>query len=227
MRKALRLPIAITGSCLAFWASSPVLSNWSQDGKEDQEEQKTPTRTKTYIWGNGVYQPRPDALFRFRNFEPKLIKTFSGPENINFKEIYFGEHHECGIDLNGDVYIWNKHKLDSSINDGDNERSDIIHLDRGKNNKEVCFSKEHIWVLKNSGYVFQYDINRKKIPEARDAYKVEVDTAPTLVEELEGIVQISGGEDHLAALDDQGSVWQMGDDTVGKLQYEIVNIVLY
>lgn len=29
------------------------------------------TKHKTYLWGNGYYQARPDALLQFKNFTPK------------------------------------------------------------------------------------------------------------------------------------------------------------
>lgn len=28
-----------------------------------------------YIWGNGEYQARPDAILQFKNLTPKLIKN--------------------------------------------------------------------------------------------------------------------------------------------------------
>lgn len=28
-----------------------------------------------YMWGNGNYQARPDAILQFKNFTPKLIKN--------------------------------------------------------------------------------------------------------------------------------------------------------
>lgn len=38
----------------------------------------------TYIWGNGYYQARPDAILQFKNFTPKLIKNL--PDNLKFIE---------------------------------------------------------------------------------------------------------------------------------------------
>ncbi len=37
-------------------------------------------RNDVYIWGNGFYQARPDAILQFKNFEPKLIKNL--PKNL-------------------------------------------------------------------------------------------------------------------------------------------------
>jgi hypothetical protein len=48
----------------------------------------------TYIWGNGYYQARPDAILQFKNFTPKLIKNL--PDNL--VHITFGEYYDAGID---------------------------------------------------------------------------------------------------------------------------------
>ena len=38
------------------------------------------TKNQVYIWGNGIYQARPDALLQFRNFTPKKITNL--PDNL-------------------------------------------------------------------------------------------------------------------------------------------------
>ena len=37
-------------------------------------------KNEVYIWGNGVYQARPDALLQFKNFTPKKITNL--PDNL-------------------------------------------------------------------------------------------------------------------------------------------------
>lgn len=37
-------------------------------------------KNEVYIWGNGVYQARPDALLQFKNFSPKRITNL--PDNL-------------------------------------------------------------------------------------------------------------------------------------------------
>jgi len=37
-------------------------------------------RHDVYMWGNGIYQARPDALLQFRNFTPKRITNL--PDNL-------------------------------------------------------------------------------------------------------------------------------------------------
>jgi hypothetical protein len=35
---------------------------------------------EVYLWGNGIYQSRPDALLQFKNFTPKKINNL--PANL-------------------------------------------------------------------------------------------------------------------------------------------------
>lgn len=37
-------------------------------------------KNEVYMWGNGVYQARPDALLQFKNFFPKKIANL--PDNL-------------------------------------------------------------------------------------------------------------------------------------------------
>ena len=70
------------------------------------------TRTTTYIWGNGLYQARPDAILKFQNFTPKKITTFSGDKSL--KLLRFGEHYEAGVDVKDQLYVWPAGSIDSS-----------------------------------------------------------------------------------------------------------------
>ena len=44
-------------------------------------------KNDTYIWGNGYYQARPDALLQFHNFYPKKIDNL--PSDL--AQLFFGE----------------------------------------------------------------------------------------------------------------------------------------
>lgn len=175
--------------------------------------------TKTYIWGNGYYQPRPEIIHeRYKNFEPKLIKSFLGEKNINFKNITFGEHHEGGIDTKGNLYIWKKHKLDASIPDPDKDeaRTDLIQLDNSGKVKQISFSKGSLWALYENGDVYQWQIKISDF-NGQDNIKFEVSEKGKRVSALNDVVQMQTGEDHFVALDKQGNIWTMGDDTFGNI----------
>lgn len=72
-----------------------------------------PKNTTTYIWGNGFYQARPDAILQFKNLEPKRITTFTG--DMSLQKLRFSEHFEAGIDLKGNLHIWPAKRLDSNF----------------------------------------------------------------------------------------------------------------
>jgi hypothetical protein len=46
----------------------------------DPEKYTCAAKNEIYIWGNGYYQARPDALLQFANFTPKLITNL--PNNL-------------------------------------------------------------------------------------------------------------------------------------------------
>lgn len=218
MNTIIKKPFA-TAATLAL--ATALLGNYNSSimhaifGKkvDDKSDKSTITKTKTYIWGNGFYQARPDIILSFKNFTPKLIKNFFGDKGIRMRDIIFGESHEAGIDVNGQVYAWKKHRIDSAMENKDDERSGIVVIDNSKNNKQITFSRGFLWILKDNGEVHQHLINRK--PDQKDEEYVEIVKAPRKIAELTDITQISTGDDHFVALDKNGDVWVMGDDTLG------------
>ena len=161
MRKA----IALTGLSIGAFGilnfNSSSSSNAQPKGSADKKsDASSKGLTKTFIWGNGQYQARPDALVQFKNFEPKLIKSFLGRDKPNFKTIKFGEHHTVGIDMNDNLYIWAKKVLyshkDPEIDD--HEQSDIYLLDKMQNVKDVAFTKGFVWALKTNGEIVQWPL---------------------------------------------------------------------
>src|SRR5688572_6429111 len=103
MKRKIAVPLALASAFLGFSYSTPMYHTLFGSKKSEPKED-TNLQTKTYIWGNGIYQARPDAAMRFRNFEPKLIKTFLGAKNINLKDVAFGDFHEGGISTQGNAY---------------------------------------------------------------------------------------------------------------------------
>lgn len=108
------------------------------------------------MWGNGVYQARPDALLQFKNFFPKKITNL--PDNLISLE--FGEYYEAGIDEKGGLWIWRTQTVDSNMDSStgttDYERKEVQQIAKGV--KEVRFTNGYIWTLNNKGQVLQYPI---------------------------------------------------------------------
>ena len=115
-------------------------------------------KQKIYMWGNGVYQARPDAIMQFKNLQPKQIKNL--PDNI--KHIEMGEFYDAGIDSNGKLIIWDKAVIDSSVSDEKNDcyRQNIRTLQKS-GIKEVKFTQGYIWAITDSGKVYQWAIIKK------------------------------------------------------------------
>ena len=217
MHKFLSIPLISMSAFMVGYSTNPLQNIFnSKNKKEDikiQKEKHVPT--KTYIWGNGMFQPRPDAVMRFLNFEPKLIKSFIGDKNPNFKQVTFGEYHEGGIDIDGNLCVWNKHILDASLSaDEDHTRTDLIKLENGSNTAYLTFSKGFIWGLKENGDVYQWKID-VEYDEDKNIVDAKINPKARKVDTLKDISQISCGEDHFVALDKNGEVWVMGDDTLG------------
>lgn len=189
-----------------------TLFSSSSSKKEETESISPDAKTKTFIWGNGSYQAKPDGLMRFSNFEPKLIKDFKGPSNPNLKDVQFGEHMEAGITVNGnEVYVWNKQKLSASRDEeiDDYSRKGITKVDFNQKAKQVLFTSHFLWVLSEKGELFQYPIDAKW-DEMEEEHLVSFVNKPRKVEGLSKLKQISAGIDHLAMLDQSGNIYMMG-----------------
>lgn len=112
---------------------------------------------EVYIWGNGVYQARPDALLQFHNFYPKKIENL--PKDL--VSLHFGELYEAGIDSKGQLYIWDKHEVDANYdeNNKDSKRENIKMIQ--KDVASVKFTSGYIWTLDKHGKVYQFPIIKK------------------------------------------------------------------
>lgn len=114
-------------------------------------------QNEVYIWGNGVYQARPDALLQFHNFYPKKIDNLP----TDLVQLFFSELYEAGIDSKGQLFIWEKHEVDSNFdeNNKDNKRENIKMLQ--KDVQSVKFTSGYIWTLGKNGHVYQWPIIKK------------------------------------------------------------------
>lgn len=196
--------------------SSSLLFYYSYKYNNEIKATESNLFTKTYIWGNGIYQAKPDGYVQFKNFEPKLIENFIGKDKPNMLKIYFGEHHEAGIDINGNAYLWNKHILNSNVEpeNNDNIRNGIQIIDDSKEVVNISFTKGFAWVLRKNGDVYQWPISVKYDEENEENKQVKLGEKRK-VSSLKDIIQITTGEDHFIALNKEGEVLSMGDDTYG------------
>lgn len=134
--------------------------------------------------------------------------------------IYFGEHHEAGIDSTGNAYIWLKHVQFSSkeSDSNDNEREGVRLLDDSKEVVQIAFTKGFVWTLRRNGSVFQWPIQVKYDEDQEEVREVLIGESGRHVTSLKDVRQIATGIDHFVALTNKGEVFTMGDDTLGKFK---------
>ena len=175
-------------------------------------------KTKTYIWGNGFAQVSPTSGGGYANFEPKLIKNFDGKETPYMKKIFFGKGVEAGIDVNGDVHAWKMEPLHSAVRKGKdyNKREGVKMVDKEGDNIQVAFTKKFLWVLKKNGTVYQYPINLEVNNKNFEVNEFSVSDKKRKIDSLSKIKQIQAGEDHFVAINEDGKVFTMGNDTLGQ-----------
>jgi alpha-tubulin suppressor-like RCC1 family protein len=164
--------------------------------------------TKLHIWGNGQYKPRAGVssdLLNFENFFPKQIKNFSAPEAPSLVKVFFGAKLEAGIDDNGQVFTWNKVVINAAkLPDVDDEIREVKKLTCPDKVTQICFVDKILFALDVKGNVWQWRFDLKEDAEARK------------VPSLSNIKKIVSGFGHFLALDNDGQVWSMGDDTYGQ-----------
>jgi hypothetical protein len=149
---------------------------------------KDESRHQVFMWGNGVYQARPDALLQFQNFTPKRMTNL--PPGL--VQLELGEYFEAGIDSEGALFVWNTQKTDANLEVGetkDSERKNIQKLAKGV--RDVKFTTGYIWTLTGKNEVVQYPIV-KEFGEGREVVKTTLGK-PRTVDPLKGAKQICSG----------------------------------
>lgn len=193
---------------------------------QEQRQNIMSKPTDVYVWGNG-YQTA--AALDYGNFYPKKIKNFSTPEDPQIIMVKFGEFNEAYLDKQGKIHICKKHRLSSQkIHEVDDHyRPDMKVLEiPGRKVMDMAFTQNRLFALTDKNEVYIWKINYR-LPEGMEAHGdymnvdtndfiVDMETTPIQVKELKNIVEIASGTDHFLALDQDGYVWAMGDDTFGQ-----------
>ena len=143
-----------------------------------------------------------------------------------FIDIVFGEQLAVAIDKNNNLYSWKEPKLNSEKNSNidNHQRNNILQLAKNYKVIQAAITKDKIFFITKDGGL--YFINFKvTIPENKDNYftiksneeKVSIMSDKIIhVKELRNIRSISTGIDHIIALDKDGQIFGMGDDSYGK-----------
>jgi len=187
--------------------------------------------TDLYIWGKGDVK----STSVYTNFHPHKLKKLDGMKEIpNFIDIVFGEQIALAIDKNNNLWTWKEPKLNSEKNENVNnhERKQILQLAKNYKIVQAAITKDKIFFITKDGKLLF--INYKvTIPENKDSYftiksNEEIinifDDKIIHVKELSNIKSIAAGKDHIIALDKDGNMFGMGDDSYGILTLNKVNL---
>src|SRR5579885_1007696 len=144
----------------------------------------------------------------------RLIPT-SIPILNNIVQVSAGELHSLILDSQGRV--WSFGYIGSGqLGLGDtNTRLTPIAISNLSNIVQVSTGENHSLVLDNQGRVWSFGSNASG--QLGLGLKSDNISLPTLIPNLENIIQVSVGEAHSLILDDQGRVWSFGCDDSGQL----------
>lgn len=168
-----------------------------------------PPRPSLFEWGNGVYQPRPghpDDILNFTNFQIRQIKNYSKDNAPIPSFLAYGPTHAAVIDSKGDIYLSPLHHPNNvHLDDVDDSERVIGLLEAGGKYKQAAFTRKGVlFALNEKGEVWQWRFDK------------DLEAKPRKIPSLKAIKQIATGADHFAALDSEGLLYTMGDDTFGQ-----------
>lgn len=114
---------------------------------------------KTFLWGNGVYQARPDATMNFSNFKPKVIENWR-QEDLQMAQLAFGGVYDGAVDTKGRLMITKKQTMDSadpSPLDSQRQHYQVLEDDMA----QVAFTQGFVWGLSKDGRLLQWKTGKE------------------------------------------------------------------
>lgn len=181
-------------------------------------------KTDVYIWGKGF----ANSTSVYTNFHPHRIKKFTNSRHVpeDIIDITFGEHFAACIDKNFRLYMWKEPKLNSEKTKewNNHERSEVIRLAEKLKVVSSVFTKDKLFFLDSKGDVYLVNITVTQ-PQQEEFFATSLPEPTVTVEkdkiiqvkELKNIKMIATGKDHFIALDKEGNIYGMGDDSFGQL----------
>jgi alpha-tubulin suppressor-like RCC1 family protein len=182
------------------------------------------TKTDLFLWGNGYINDTAN----YTNFHPHRIKQLITANKLpaDVIDMSFNDFMAAAIDKNFNLYVWKEPKLNSEKDDNINNhvRENVIKVCDKFKVTEAKFTKDKLFILSTDGNVYLYNI-KITIPRHEQFFEkfapepiVELEGENLIqVKELKNIVHIATGKDHFIALDKNGKLYGMGDDSFGQL----------
>jgi alpha-tubulin suppressor-like RCC1 family protein len=210
---------AITGGFIAATLmADPDALQWLGTGSKPEQDQTQEFKSELYIWGNGVRTPRSDYLGLYPTFEPTKIETFDGVNQPFLKSIVLGEGFEGGVDLSGNLLVWESEAKPAYLEEGHppkllTTRTNIKTV--AKDVRQAGFCDQGLWILHNDGSVSRLQVNTIRDADFNPT-KVYFAPQPEKVGGIIKVAKLAFGESHILALDQDGLVSCYGDDTLGQ-----------
>lgn len=186
-------------------------------GSSDEKPAGDIKKTETFVWGNGEITDKSEYLGIYPAFTPTKLETLDGKPFPNFVKVFTAEGVQGGIDQNGDLYAWPNYRQPSMVNDSDNlttaQREGSKKL--ASNVSKAVYCDQGLWLLFRNGDVGRVQVNMHR---GIDGLPLKTYIADNIdrVTSVSKAVDLSAGERHLLALTDDGSVYCLGDDTLGQ-----------
>lgn len=166
-------------------------------------------------------------LLQFYNKELFLELNQEDPKNrFDFIDLAFNEYLCAAIDKKNNLYVWREPTLNAEKEKTINNHARIGIERLGSNHKviEAKFTKDKLFFLNSKGEVYFYKIDIYQ-PRSDDFFESSLPETQVQIhkdklihiKEFKNIKMLATGKDHILALDKDGIVYGMGDDSFGQL----------
>jgi alpha-tubulin suppressor-like RCC1 family protein len=135
-------------------------------------------------------------------------------------QVATGHFHSLCLDSQGTVWSFGKNDF-GQLGLGDIQPRDfqslipglenIVQITAGTNHSLCLDNQGHVWSFGNNNFG-QLGLGGNKYIDGSYSNK-----HPTMIADLENIIQISAGNDHSLCLDTEGKVWSFGGNAIGQL----------
>lgn len=169
---------------------------------------------KVWTWGRNSYGQLGHSATVYENEKPVTVAGL--PPIV---AIAAGDNHTLAVDHNGEVWAWGRNTYGQLGVAGANSvppvKVSLVPQPLG-DIVAVAAGAEHSVALKRDGTVWAWGQN--SLGQLGNGQTTDVNTKPTMVSNLTGIMRIAAGDNHTVALkQDQTSVWAWGMNSEGQL----------
>ena len=199
--------------------STPVTTfaggaNWKQVACGQQHTAAIKTDGTLWTWGSNYNRQIGDNTATNRSIP---VTTFAG--GTNWKQVACGSQHTAAIKTDGTLWIWGYNQFGQlgSNDSGVNRPTPITTFLGGTNWKQVANgqSQLHTAAIKTDGTLWTWGFN--SYGQLGDNTTTQRNTPVTTFSGGTNWKQVSGGNQHTAAIKTDGTLWTWGRNSYGNL----------